>query len=105
MATITAVAATSGGTAVTFATATSGGDTLQTGNKRTTLIIRNGSAGSVTLTLAAVATCNFGSLHPAVITCPVGDTWIVVPDHVIEPDGTVAMTYSAATSVTVAAVH
>lgn len=104
MATITPVSA--GSNAIyTYAAATSGGDTLATASaQRTVLLVRN-AGSSMTVTLTAVNTCSQGVLHNVVVTCAVGDTEISIPANVKNTDGTVAVTYSSVTSVTVAAVN
>jgi hypothetical protein len=105
MATITPVAASATGTAVTFAAASGGGDSLVANNNRVALVVRNASGGSITVTLAGSVLCSQGSTHNKVITCAVGDTEILIPSNTVAADtGLVAITYSSATSVTVAAV-
>jgi hypothetical protein len=108
MATITPVAASSAGAAVTFAAATSGGDSLAVGlsSGRCIFHVRNASGGSVTVTLAGAVNCSLGSTHNKAVVCAVGDTEIVIPAHTVDPiTGAVAVTYSSATSVTVAATY
>jgi hypothetical protein len=106
MATITPVTTTSAGTALSFAAASGGGDSLAVGlaGNKCVLHVRNGSGGSITVTLAGSIPCSQGSTHNTAITCAVGDTEIVVPSQCInQTTGAVAVTYSAVTSVTVAA--
>jgi len=97
--------ATSANTTLTYAAASAGGDVVVLGSaQRGTLLVRNTSAASITVTFAAVSACSQGFLHNTVVTCAVGDTEVAVPQVAITPTGTAAVTYSAATSVTVAAV-
>ncbi len=106
MATITPVSASSAGAAVTYAAATSGGDTVAVGNAaHCVLLVRNAGGSSITVTLAGAITCSQGSLHSLAVTCAVGDTHILLPAQAITiPAHNVGVTYSTATSVTVAAV-
>jgi hypothetical protein len=105
MATITPVRAAATGTAVTYAAASAGGDSLVANNNRVSLNVRNASGGSITVTLAGAIACSQGSLHNTAVVCAVGDTEILVPPSAVAADtGLVAVTYSSATSVTVAAV-
>jgi hypothetical protein len=109
MATITPI--TTSGTALTYAAASAGGDTVAFGSTTNRhILVRNGSGSSITVTLTALSACNQGVLHNQVVTCPVGDTLIVPSSSVVDSGGTtpanrgnVALTYSATTSVTVAA--
>jgi hypothetical protein len=104
MATITPFAA-SANAAVTFAAASGGGDTIAVGSaQRCTFIVRNASGSSITATLAAVNACSQGVLHNVVVTCAIGDTDILIPASCITSTGTCGVTYSAVTSITVAAV-
>jgi len=104
MATITAQAA-STNAALTYAAATSGGDTIAGGSaQRTTLFVRN-AGSSITLTITAVNACNQGFLHNVVVTCGVGDTEVALPASCETSTGSFGLTYSAVASVTVAAVN
>ena len=107
MATITPVAGSSN-TVLTPQAATSS-DTLAMGtNQRCILQIINGSGGSINVTLAGTNTCNFGSTHNLVVACAVGTTPIEISgtllQQVVSATGNVTVTYSATTSITVAAV-
>lgn len=106
MATITPVVDTAAGTAVTFAAATAGGDTVATGgNTSTKFTVRNASGSAVTTTIAGVVPCSQGAVHNTVVSCTAGvDTQIIIPPQCISPTtGNAGITYSAVTSVTVAA--
>lgn len=103
MAVVNPVAA-SGNTAVTYTAASGGGDTVAVGSsQRCTFIVRNASGSSITVTLVAVNACSQGFLHNTVVTCAVGDTEIAIPTSAISA-GSASVTYSLATSITVAAV-
>ena len=104
MATITPVSASAAGNAVTFAAASVGGDSLVVNSNRVTLVVRN-AGSSITVTLAGSIPCSQGFTHNVAVTCPVGDTDILIPPQVISAStGNVGITYSSVTSVTVAAV-
>ena len=104
MATITPIPA-SANTTVTFAAASAGGDTIACGSaQRTVLMIRNASGSAITVTLTAVNACSQGVLHNVIVSCAVGDTDIAIPTATLTSQGNCAITYSATTSITVAAV-
>jgi hypothetical protein len=98
---------------VTYTAASGGGDTVALGSATNAprILVRNASGSSITVTLAAVNPCNAGVLHNQVATCPVGDSAIVPNAFVVDignptaaNKGNVGVTYSATTSITVAAV-
>jgi len=104
MAVITAQASAANAT-LTYDAATATGDTIAVGSaQRSTLLVRNASAAPVTITLAAVAPCSQGFLHSTQANCAVGDTEVAIPTATVTAAGNVGITYSAATSVTIAAV-
>ena len=104
MANITAQAA-STDAALTYAAAAGGGDTIVGGSaQRTTLLVKNGGS-TITLTLTAVNACDQGFLHNVAVTCLAGDTEIYLPASCETSAGNFGITYSAVTSVTVAAVN
>lgn len=97
------------GGALTYAAASAGGDVVAFGTAtRPIILIRNASGSSITVTLAGKLPCSQGSLHNVPITCAVGDTEIDPPQWVIDAAsatlGQVSLSYSATTSITVAAV-
>jgi hypothetical protein len=105
MATITPVVASAAGTAVTYAAASAGGDSVVVGSNAVTFQVRNASGGSINVTFAGAVPCSQGSTHNKVVACAVGDTEIRIPAQAVDADtGLVAVTYSATSSVTVAAV-
>ncbi len=92
------------GNAVAYTAASAGGDIIATGTAtRPVVTIRNGSGGPVTVTLAGQNVCSQGFTHAVAYTCAVGDTEILPPTNTIA-NGTVLLTYTAVTSVTVGAV-
>jgi hypothetical protein len=106
MATITPQAVTVAGVAASFVAASAGGDTIAAGgNAKTRLHVINNSGSAVTVTFAGVVACNQGATHNATATVAAGATeYIQVPSQSIDPTtGNVGVTYSAVTSVTVAA--
>ena len=104
MATITPISA-GGNTAVTYAAASAGGDVVATGtSSRTVFLVRN-AGSSITVTLTAVNACSQGVLHNVVITCPAGDTEILIPPNCETTTGNCSVTYSSVTSVTIAAIN
>ena len=104
MATITPAAASANG-ALAYTSASGGGDTIAGCGQRTELLVRNASGGSINVTLTGVNPCSQGSLHNVVVACAVGDTAIFIPANCINASGQCAVSYSSATSVTVAAVN
>ena len=105
MATLTTAAITPAGTDPAFVAATGAGDKVVPGDT-TYLHVKNASGVSVTVTITAVGLCSQGSPHNSVVVVP------TVSDRIIGPitsrfaavsDGLAAVTYSAVTSVTVAA--
>lgn len=73
-----------------------------------TLIVRNGSASSVTVTLVAPGTLTTGDAYPDKVytVAASGESWLPVLKDYRNPDTGVAdVTFSATASVTVAAVN
>lgn len=96
---------TSAGAAITLASATGGGDTADISNGRTFLWVKNGAGSPVTVTLTTPGVID-GDLAVAdrAVSVTNGTEKLIGP---LRPDvygGVVAIAYSAATSVTVAAV-
>lgn len=104
MATLTPLAVSTAATLVTYAAATAGGDTVAVGALTGVVLkVRNASGGSITVTIAGQIVCSQGTTHNTVATCAVGDTEIVIPPQCVNASGNATITYSASTSVTVAA--
>lgn len=101
---------TGSGNTVTYASASAGGDVVAFGTAtRPVILVRNASAGSITVTLSGVNPCSQGFTHTIAYPCAVGDTEIIPPAYTIDASntatrGNVSVTYSASASVTVAAV-
>lgn len=95
------------GTAPTFAAAAAG-DTARTG-AHLTLIVKNASGSSITVTLTPPGTLPTGAAYPAkVYTVPAttGEQWIPLLDLYADPTTRVAtVAYSATASVTRAVVQ
>lgn len=104
MATVTAVNPSAGGTAVTPVSASGSGDTIAKA-RRANLVVTNGSASQITVTIAGVKPCDQGFLHNPPFDVAAGETeYIPIPDKCIAADGTASVTYSSATSVEVSAI-
>lgn len=94
------------GTAVTMAAASAGGDKVPP-NLNGALMVVNGDAAAKTVTVVVPGNTKYGQADPDVtVTVPAGATALVgpFPQDLADVDGLVAITYSAVTSVTVAAV-
>lgn len=91
------------GTAVTYAAASAGGDTLG----RTTngvLRVKNGGAGAVTVTVVTPGNTQYGQADPDIPVSVAAGAEVAIgpfPDS-LAVDGVISVTYSAVTSVTVA---
>ena len=95
------------GISPTFAAATTDGDTFPN-IPGTYVAIDNAAASEVTVTFTAQTPCNQGYLHDLVVTVPAGKTVNIGPfpgGQFNDANGNVTMTYSSATSVTVAALR
>lgn len=83
--------------------AAGGGDSFpNTG--REYLQVTNGDVSSKTVTINSVQACNQGFDHDLVVTVAAGDTKLIGPFPVRRFSSTVAVSYSAVTSVTVAVI-
>jgi hypothetical protein len=106
MAALTTQTATPEGTTLTMSAASGGGDTFVPGSS-TCLLVRNGDASSKTVTVVVPGT-KYGQANPDIpVVVAAGAIAILGPyssDLVDPTDGQVDVTYSATTSVTVAAV-
>jgi hypothetical protein len=102
MATLDTYRATVAGSAPAFTAASAGGDSVR---PQGTLIVRNDSAGAVTVTIATPGTLPTGDAYPdkAYTVAAGGEAWILIlPDYRDRADGLAHVTYSATASVTVA---
>lgn len=96
-----------GGKTVTMSAASGSGDRAPVGND-VFLLVRNGSESSVTVTLDSTGkTFNAGDVPDTAVAVAAGATAIVplVRAYRSESDGLAGISYSAATSVTVAIVQ
>lgn len=95
------------GVALTFAAASGGGDTISPGST-TCLLVRNGDASSKTVTIVVPGT-KYGQANPDISAAvAAGVTAVFGPfgsDLADPADGLIDVTYSAVTSVTVAALR
>lgn len=94
------------GLAPAFVAASAGGDSFVNDGK-TVLHVKNGGASEITVTINSQQPCNYGFDHDVVVAVPAGGERIIGPfrqDRFNDANGQVAVTYSAVTSVTVAAI-
>lgn len=104
MATLAVQVSSAGGLAPTYAAASAGGDDFpNTG--REFLHVKNGSAASINATINSAQLCNYGFDHDVVVAVPAGGERIIGPFVPSRFGLSVGVTYSAVTSVTVAAVQ
>ena len=108
MATLTTQAAAIAGTAITMASAGASGDKVDAG-EHTGLLVTNGSGSSITVTIAVPGNTKYGVAEPDVtVTVANGATKLIGPFPVDLEDDTdrlVHVSYSATSSVTVAAIE
>lgn len=105
MAALSRQSITKAGAAVTFASAAGGGDTLANPTAWDVLLIKNGDTSSKTVTLVVPGTdWNGQAIADTPVVVPAGETWAVKLDPRYASSGTLSITYSAVTSVTVAVV-
>lgn len=91
------------GTAVTYSAASAGGDTIgqTTGGS---LRVKNGSAGTITVTVVTPGNTRYGQADPDIPVSVAAGAEVAIgpfPDA-LAVDGVISVTYSAVTSVTVA---
>lgn len=95
------------GTTVTFSAATSGGDAVKP-NDRGLVLVKNGDSASHTVTVVTPGNDEYSQARPDV-TVTVGASATAAigpfPKDLADNNGLVQLTYSAVTSVTVAAVQ
>ena len=94
------------GSVINFAAANGGGDEIEArGNAL--LLVRNADASSKDVTIVVPGNDQYGGARPDITkTIPAGQTWAFgpFPEDLEANDGKIDITYSAVTSVTVAAV-
>ena len=96
------------GAAVTLAAAGATGDTFANPQERVMLRVVNAAGVARTVTIAAQSPCNHGFTHDIVQATANGETWDFGPfdrERFNQSDGTVAVTYSSETGLTVAAIN
>jgi hypothetical protein len=87
-----------------FSAADAAGDTFaNTG--REYLHVKNGSAGSITVTVDAIRSCNYGFDHNASAALPAGGERVIGPFERHRFGASPDITYTSVTSVTVAVVQ
>lgn len=103
MATLSAQRLSTAGTAPTYAAASAGGDTAPIGSGLV-LHVMNGSASSVTVTVATPGTLDGLAIADVALAIPAGDSGFVPLANVFRDPvtGRAAITYSATTTVEVA---
>jgi hypothetical protein len=107
MATLTTVPIAATGVNPGFTAAAAGGDKVTPGD-RTFLHVKNGGGAPITVTITAVRLCSDGGLHNSVVSVTNGEDRVIGPvdsRFAAVADGLAAVTYSAVTSVTVAALR
>lgn len=97
------------GTPVTYAAASAGGDTFPVPSSATSLRVKNGSGSPMTVTLAFPGTTSYGVANPSRTSASIAAGGEVVigpiPQSAVDTNtGVASVTYSSATSVTVAVV-
>jgi hypothetical protein len=94
------------GVAITFADATSGGDTCETG-PGVALLVKNGDASSHTVTLATPGTVRGLAIADRTVTVAAGaeEAVLVTSDYRDPSTGLASITYDGVTSVTVAVIR
>lgn len=108
MAALTTQAIVSTGVKPTYAAATGGGDTIAPVDGRTFLHVKNGDSSSHTVTIASTAVARAGlATSNLAVAIPAGEERMIAidPTGYADSTGTAAVTYSAATSMTVAAIR
>lgn len=107
MAQLTVQETTLDGSTVTYATAGASGDTFSNDGD-TTLRVKNGGASSMTVTVSSLKPCDQGFTHDIQDTVPAGGELEIGPFSPVrfnDKTGNVSVSYSAVTTVTVAAVR
>lgn len=107
MALLTVQIATVAGIVPSFVAAGAGGDTFSN-TGRESLYVKNGSGASITVTINSLLNCDQGFDHDFVVTVAAGVDKVIGPfatNRFNDGGGLVGVTYSAVTTVTVAAVR
>lgn len=104
MAELSVQTATLTGVEPTYVAASAGGDTVAN-NGGTALSVKNGSAAAITVTVDSVTACNYGFDHDISASVPAGAERLIGPFNQTRFGTTLAISYSAVTSVTIAAIR
>ena len=105
MATLTVQDVNSGGAVPTYAAAAGGGDQFSNDGK-TMIHVKNGSGGSITVTVASQVSCSQGATHNTAVAIAAGAEKMIGPfptDRYNDANGFVQLTYSGVTSLTLGA--
>jgi len=92
------------GVTLQFTAAESGGDEFAAGRNRA-LYVKNGGASELTVTIKSQKPCDQGATHDLTVTVAAGSEAVIgdlEPERFANSDGRVEVSYSDATSVTVA---
>lgn len=105
MATLTTQVVTDSGTQVTYQAAAGGGDKLTFADD-VALHVKNGGGSPITVTVVAQTPCNQGFLHDQTVSVTNGTDKFIgnFNSRFLDGSGFVSFTYSAVTSVTIAAI-
>ena len=103
MATLVRSNAVLAGAVATYAAAAAGGDTFAN-DGNTVIHVKNGGASPITVTVDSVQMSNFGTDEDVVVTVANGSDKLIGPFSVARFGRTPTVTYSAVTTVTVAAI-
>lgn len=103
MATLTVADINTAGYTPTYASAAGGGDQFSNDGK-TLIHIKNGSGGSITVTIASQVACSQGGTHNTAVAIPAGEERFIgpfPPDRYCDANGMTQLTYSGVTSLTI----
>lgn len=92
------------GTVPTFNAAAGGGDQFPN-DGQTVIHVKNGSGGSINVTVASPTACSHGGTHPLVVAVGAGAEKVIGPFPMArhnDANGMVQLTYSGVTSLTLA---
>lgn len=91
------------GTILPAMQAAAGGGDSMANDGRTSVEVLNGGGAPITMTAVATGPCSFGALHNQQFTIAAGERRLCGPFRQDRFGGTLSLTYSAVTSVTVGA--
>ena len=109
MADITPVAPKDSGTTIPYQSAVTGGDTLKGNDGRVLLLVNNGHSADITVTIETAATVKGLAIDDRNVVVANSTDPVVIgpflPDIYNDNDGDIGITYSAVTSLEVAAIR